>query len=547
MAAISTTGTLTAGSSKTFNLAPGAAVSLTLSPNPRVTITETPESVSGSGVGGNTTRVHEPQLPGTFAYGPYAMGGVVVVAVASNSGSSVAWTRKDTVVTTSSDGTSLVSGDGSFWPVLQDYAVKRAPYGLALIEPPVSGITTATGASCTINSSAATVRNGETVWTVNATATNTTNNWFEVQIPTQSQAFAASDMTAEFALDDFSKLDSGGIVYYLGTAGYSIFSTGTINSQITPSTSAPFALNGLTAQHIREPQWTKSGYTDEVGNQAWVNSKIRVFITNGQTVTFSLRAIRYAAMRKKGRIAIVSDDGYASWHKMGVPIMREYGFKTSNAIIYDALGTSDKTNLATLQAYVAEGNECIGHGPNDGTGGTGSLFTTWTTNAQRIADINACRDYLLANNLCTMWGARSYVWPQGQYTNSASDLELLGLMIANGYRAARGALVPTTFYMHKTNAVSSSNLSSFVTPIVGHTWASAGTEAANIAGINAKIAATAVARADCTLMLHRVVGPDAAAASTEISSNRLRQICDAIKAEVDAGNMEVVLYSEFAK
>jgi hypothetical protein len=42
------------------------------------------------------------------------MGGVVVVAVASNSGSSVAWTRKDTVVTISSDGTALVSGDGVF-------------------------------------------------------------------------------------------------------------------------------------------------------------------------------------------------------------------------------------------------------------------------------------------------------------------------------------------------------------------------------------------------------------------------------------------------
>lgn len=114
MSTTTTTGTLAAGSSKTFTLAPGAAVSLTLSPNPRVTITETPESVSGSGVGGNTSRVHEPQLPGTFAYGPYAMGGVVVVAVASNSGSSVAWTRKDTVVTTSADGTSLVSGDGTY-------------------------------------------------------------------------------------------------------------------------------------------------------------------------------------------------------------------------------------------------------------------------------------------------------------------------------------------------------------------------------------------------------------------------------------------------
>ena len=131
MSTTTTTGTLAAGESKTFTLAPGAAVSLTLSPNIRVTITETPESVSGSGVGGNTSRVHEPQLPGTFAYGPYAMGGVVVVAVASNSGSSVAWTRKDTVITTDSTGTSLVSGDGT----------ELLPIGAGLVDTTV----TATG------------------------------------------------------------------------------------------------------------------------------------------------------------------------------------------------------------------------------------------------------------------------------------------------------------------------------------------------------------------------------------------------------------------
>jgi len=442
---------------------------------------------------------------------------------------------------------SLVDGNGNTYPLYDSAA--RAPYGLALIEPPVSGITTAVGANCTINSSAATVINGETVWTVTATATNTTNNWFEMQIPVQSQTFAASDMTVELIPSDLSKVDGagGGISFYLGTAGYSLSAIASIVNQLTPSTTSPICVNGLTAYTIRESQWSKSGYTDDVGNQAWVNSKIRVFVTNGQTLTLSLRAIRYSAMRKKARIAIVSDDGYASWHKMGVPILREFGFKSSVAVIYDALGTSDKTNLATLQAYVAEGNECIGHGPNDGTGGTGNLFTTWTTNAQRIADINACRDYLLANRLCDQWGAKCYVWPQGQYTNSTSDLELLGLMLANGYRAARAAAVPTTFYMHKANAVSVNNLANLTMPIVGHTWTSGPTEAANIASINARIAATAVARADCTLMLHRVVGPDAAAQSTEISSNRLRQICNAIKAEVDAGNMEVVLYSEFAK
>lgn len=111
MAAITTTGTLTAGNSRTFALAPGSALTLTLLPNCRVTVTETPETVSASDAGGNSPRTHNHQLAGVVTYGPYAMGGSVVVANASNSGSTVTWGRKDTVVTTSSDGASLVSGD----------------------------------------------------------------------------------------------------------------------------------------------------------------------------------------------------------------------------------------------------------------------------------------------------------------------------------------------------------------------------------------------------------------------------------------------------
>ena len=113
MAAISTTGTLTAGNSRTFVLAPGSALTLTLLPNCRVTVTETPETVSASDAGGNSPRTHSHQLAGVVTYGPYAMGGSVVVANASNSGSTVTWGRKDTVVSTDSTGTSLVSGDGT--------------------------------------------------------------------------------------------------------------------------------------------------------------------------------------------------------------------------------------------------------------------------------------------------------------------------------------------------------------------------------------------------------------------------------------------------
>jgi len=113
MAAITTTGTLTAGNSRTFALAPGSALTLTLLPNCRVTVTETPETVSASDAGGNSPRTHNHQLTGVFTYGPYAMGGSVVVDNASNSGSTVTWGRKDTTVSTSSDGLSLVSGDGN--------------------------------------------------------------------------------------------------------------------------------------------------------------------------------------------------------------------------------------------------------------------------------------------------------------------------------------------------------------------------------------------------------------------------------------------------
>lgn len=107
------TGTLIAGQSRTFNLSPASAVTLTLSPNVRVTITETPATVAATGLGGNASRVHEPRLPGTFTYGPYPMGGTVVVDVESNSGSSVGWVRSDSIIAESADGSqSVVDGAG---------------------------------------------------------------------------------------------------------------------------------------------------------------------------------------------------------------------------------------------------------------------------------------------------------------------------------------------------------------------------------------------------------------------------------------------------
>lgn len=114
MGTSTSTGTLTAGQSRTFNLAPASAVTLTLLPNVRVTITESPAAVAATGLGGNATRVHEPRLPGTFTYGPYPMGGSVVVDVDSNSGSSVSWVETSSIYSKDSSGnvTGLVGPGG---------------------------------------------------------------------------------------------------------------------------------------------------------------------------------------------------------------------------------------------------------------------------------------------------------------------------------------------------------------------------------------------------------------------------------------------------
>jgi hypothetical protein len=118
MALSTSTDSLAVGASRTFNLSPGSALTLVAPPNVRATITETPNTVSASGVGGNASRVHNLQLGQTVTYGPYPMGGTVVVANASNSGTAITWVRSDSIVAESASGAvSLVSGDGNVFPI----------------------------------------------------------------------------------------------------------------------------------------------------------------------------------------------------------------------------------------------------------------------------------------------------------------------------------------------------------------------------------------------------------------------------------------------
>lgn len=81
--------TLAPGSFRTYTLAPGEAVTVTTEPNCYVTVTETPSVISSADLDGQTNvRTSILQYKGEWTYGPYALGGTVVVAVSSTKSTS---------------------------------------------------------------------------------------------------------------------------------------------------------------------------------------------------------------------------------------------------------------------------------------------------------------------------------------------------------------------------------------------------------------------------------------------------------------------------
>lgn len=420
--------------------------------------------------------------------------------------------------------------------------------GTALFEPG-NGITptASAGAGVTIGSSGFTTdTNGERVFTVTATGISGTNNYFEINIP------AFEPLTADAASLEWWMTPSIAIAptLYIGTAGYAIFATRSLGLFLgLPVTSDPFVHYGLQSANINPADWTKNNYTGNTSDQAWTVAKLRVPVANGSTLTFSLRSLRVGTVRGKGRICVVSDDGYASWLRLGAPICEYYGIKTTCAVIADRVGKSTLYgSLAAFKEYVSRGNECVAHGP---IGGVGNLIANYSTNAERVADMNYHRDYLLNNGLVSADGAKCYVWPQGEYSPTIGDPSLLNAARAAGYSVGRAATVKQPFFV-QLRSLSSLAHQKLIMPIIGHAYAGAtataddAAETTNIAGIVSNIQALGAARADGYIMLHKVVARGAATAGQiEIEADRLKTIMAAIRVEMDAGRLEPVGMSEF--
>ena len=416
---------------------------------------------------------------------------------------------------------------------------------LVVLGAPFSGITVTPEVGCTIVSSGLYDLNGEQVWRVVASSVGTFK-YFEVEMPAVASGFSCTNATFEVAFDNPATLMST-IYCYVGDATYTKYMRGSAGTLTGANKTRAPCRPGMTAYQFDETMWTLTGFAAPIGNQIFTRAKIRINPADGATTTVYIKRIAIGGA-SKSRIAIVADDGYSSWLNLGQPVLDEYNLPGTMAIIKASVGDSGYVSWADLQRYVSSGqNECVAHGPNHPvTKGNGNLWSAWATNEERLADVLGVRDELLARGLTTESGAKCYIWPQGQYTGADGDTSFLQLLVDNGFWLGRG-VTGDTFRNFRAPLISPRNTGRLVLNIAGgHVFTSAGAEAANIANIISYIQNAAERGLDCCVVFHRVVGVDLAAGSTEISINRLREICVAIRALVDSGSMKPVVFSELA-
>jgi len=356
-------------------------------------------------------------------------------------------------------------------------------------------------------------------------------------------------------------------VFVAQDAGYSAnANTGNFNLFGT-NNSDPISLGAHTALSFTEERFnaSKTGYTYPTLQAPTVVAKLAVTFANlasGPQV-FKLRSFQLGVAARKSRLAVVIDDGARSFLVRGVPILQEYGIRSTSALIQDSIVNATKTgfnaNLDDWKAYVDDGNSCIAHGTNTGAvnlySGVFAGGATAALNARRVADMNLSRDYLVSNGLCTDAGAQCYAWPQGVWNVGTGETSLLDTARSAGYKLCRSATLrpgsvviapngnPMNF--QTLRAMSANNYMNMVLPVNGHNWAgTAEAERLNITQIcNVVLPALAESGGDGVLLFHNCVPSGTEAAQTDIGADNLTQIAATIRALSD--KLSTVAFEDF--
>lgn len=534
------TGTLTAGQSRTFNLAPASAVTLTLSPNVRVTITETPATVAATGLGGNASRVHEPRLPGTFTYGPYPMGGSVVVDVDSNSGSTVTWVETSSIYSKDSNGnvTRLVGPDGNVSLAALQRGGSLLRSGKPWLRQPAS--TTGMIASSGNATIAATTRRGRKCIEVTIAAV-TTPQGIHIPIATPQTITAFQHMVIE--VEDASEWNGGNwrLGFFDGalgtlTNGMQIVQTvGTGNGWdgihvIAPTTVATTTSSGSTSE------WAAVG-TGAFGSTVMTQIAVRAVRKSGPvgTARFWIYEIAEAEKNSLPSIVVGADDGAVTWYTDGLPLCEKYGFSSYMAYIKDDRGTATRMSEAQwADAIISRGHHAVVHGCKTGVASLRDYFSSYTgyssPQAAMEADIAYNRDGMVNEGLDPDGrGRKIYVYPQGvhQPSGGAGDDTIINALTNCGMIAARRAVVENAIIANGgwSGAV-------MYLPIIGHNWANAN-EATNITNLVSQMEAEIGAGRSVVLLFHEVKTPTAV---EHITAANLETILAAAATLVRAGS-----------
>jgi hypothetical protein len=376
----------------------------------------------------------------------------------------------------------------------------------------------------------------------------------ELTLPDLQAALYYGDVVAalEFA-NSTPEATVAGVAFYIGTAGYSGFNVDSYFPSLAALNQSENLSVGQSPVVFRAPRETTTV------SGTWVSTpptfpivpgaaKIRITPVAGQSATVWLHGVGMPARRKKGRICVIWDDGYASTMQLGAPLFSARGIKQTISIISSTIGLPGYTSEAQLREFLAAGNAVVPHGPLPNSG-IGNLFTAYPGSpdpiASAMADVLQTRDELGRRGLLAPGAGSCYVWPQGVWQQTLGQATLLQKMYDEGFRVGRCAQ-DNTARGFRFNELS--KYRRLTLPILGKAWqGSTAAEAANIAAINTAIANFAQRRDDMCLMLHRAVVdsvPDGSMNQIATRVSDLTSMASAIEAQISAGNLESVTMPE---
>ena len=284
-------------------------------------------------------------------------------------------------------------------------------------------------------------------------------------------------------------------------------------------------------------KWTTGGGAPAFGSTAFTRVRLRLNYTTTEQPWMEFYEMNYQQDVAKSWVALTIDDGYDTAYTLGAPTLEKYGMRGSFSIIADLIGTAGYMTLPQLQDLVARGHEMVVHGPIGGTGSLANYSGSADKYSAVLADIISHQSYLVNNGLAKKGSERCYIYPQGYYQFSNADQTISNAVAALNMVGGRAA--GTGIQTKRTIR----GQGSLLLPIIGHTWTSTPSEAANITAIQASINAAATDKCDVTLMNHKFV-TGAAAASLEIQVSNYELILQSIADNISAGTQEQVLFSE---